>query len=320
VKAVGIHTFGGSEVMEVMDVPEPKVAPDGVLIRGVAAGINPVDWKVREGRLQGGFPHAFPVVLGWDVSGRVERVGAGVHSVNVGDAVMAYCRKHFIGEGTYAELVSVPEEFVVPAPNGSGGLATAAALPLTGLTAYQALVEVLAVADNDTVLIVGAGGGVGTFAIQIAAGRGARVIASASPEKHPYLESLGAAQTVGHITADSVREVTEQLGARPTVVLDVIGGSTLEAALELMAPGGRAVSIVDTGVSEKAAAVAAQGTYVFGRPNRAILRELGQMVDDGSLRIEVSATYALEDAAAAHRAIEEGHTKGKIVLDLTGDQ
>jgi NADPH:quinone reductase-like Zn-dependent oxidoreductase len=320
VKAVGIRGFGGPEVIELMEVSEPKVAPDGVLIRGVAAGVNPIDWKVREGRVAGGFPHVFPVVLGWDVSGRVERVGAAVRSVRVGDEVMAYCRKHFIGEGTYAELVSVPEEFVVPAPNSVRGLAAAAALPLTGLTAYQALVDVLAVTEGDTVAIVGAGGGVGTFAVQIAASRGARVVAFASPAKHPYLESLGATETVGHMTTEGVREVLEQLRERPTVVLDVIGGNALEAALDLMGPGGRAASVADTGVAEKAAAVGSRGTYVFGRPDRATLRELGRMVEEGSLRIEVSATYALEDAAIAHRAIESGHTQGKIVLDLTGVQ
>ena len=248
------------------------------------------------------------------------RTGAAVRSVNVGDEVMAYCRKHFIGEGTYAELVSVPEEFVVPAPTAVRGLASAAALPLTGLTAYQALVDVLAVTEGDTVAIVGAGGGVGTFAVQIAASRGARVVAFASPAKHPYLESLGATETVGHMTAEGVREVLEQLRERPTVVLDVIGGNALEAALELMGPGGRAASVVDTGVSEKAAVVGSRGTYVFGRPDRATLRELGRMVDEGALRIEVSATYALEDAATAHRAIESGHTQGKILLDLTGIQ
>jgi NADPH:quinone reductase-like Zn-dependent oxidoreductase len=318
VKAVGVREFGGAAALEVMDVPEPKVAPDGVLIRGVAAGVNPVDWKVREGRLVGGFPHIFPVVLGWDVLGYVERVGAAVRSVSVGDYVVAYCRKHFIGEGTYAELVSVPEEFVVSAPT-IGGLSNAA-LPLAGLTAHQALVGVLEVNDTDTVAIVGAGGGVGTFAVQIAASRKARVVAVASAEKHPYLESLGATSTLEHLTSGGIGEVIEHLDQRPNVVLDLVGGDSLESALKLLEPGGRVASIADPAVAEKAAVVGAKGTYVFGRPDRATLAELVRMVDAGALRIEVSAVYALEDAAAAHRALEAGHTRGKLVLSLAGSQ
>lgn len=159
-RAIALRDFGGNDRLELTDVEDPKVGPDFVLIRVHGAGLNPVDWKVREGKQEGRFPHVFPVVLGWDAAGVVEEVGPAVTRFAPGDEVFAYCRKHFVGEGTYAEYVSVPEDFVARKPE-TIDFVHAGAVPLAGLTAFQALVEATAVRSGETVLVHGAAGGVG---------------------------------------------------------------------------------------------------------------------------------------------------------------
>ena len=163
-RAIGIREFGGREKLELLDVPEPKVPPDAVKIRIHAAGVNPVDWKLREGRLEPRFLHFFPVVIGWDAAGVVEEVGPGVVEVAPGDEVFAYCRKHFIGEGTYGEFVSVPVTFVAKKPR-TLSFEEAGAFPLTALAAYQALFFGAGLTAGETALVYGAAGGVGSFAV-----------------------------------------------------------------------------------------------------------------------------------------------------------
>jgi NADPH:quinone reductase-like Zn-dependent oxidoreductase len=295
VRAVVIHEFGGRDKLELADVPEPRLLPDGVRIGIRAAGINPVDWKTREGRQQARFPHVFPVVLGWDAAGVVEEVGPAARWFKPGDEVFAYCRKHFIGEGTYAEQVVVPDGFVAHKP-ANLSFEEAGAVPLAALTAYQCLVERLQVKPGETVLIQAAAGGVGHFAVQIAAALGARPIGTASPRNHDFLRELGCVEAIDYHD-----------GELPQVdcALDPIGGETLERTL---AAAGRTISIVQPGEGHQ---------YVYVRPSGAELSDLAHWLVDGRLRVHLEATFPLEQAAGAHERLEEGHVRGKIALTVS---
>ena len=189
-RAVAVTQWGGRERMELLDVEPPPVAPDGVLVRVRAAGLNPVDYKVREGKLAGAFPHHFPVILGWDVAGEVEAVGPAVTWFKPGDAVYGYNRRHDLGFGTYAELTTGPEGYFAHMPRELS-FEEAAALPLAALTAHQAI-ERSGLRGGETFFVPGGAGGVGHLAIQLAVERGARVISSAGPDNQDFLRELGA--------------------------------------------------------------------------------------------------------------------------------
>jgi NADPH:quinone reductase-like Zn-dependent oxidoreductase len=295
VRAVAIREFGGRDRLELADVPEPKLLPDGVRIRIRAAALNPVDWKTREGRLEARFPHVFPVVLGWDAAGVVEEVGVAARWFEPGDEVFAYCRKHFIGEGTYAEQVVVPDGYVCRKP-ANLSFEEAAAVPLAALTAYQCLVERLQVKPGETVLVHAAAGGVGHFAVQIARELGARPIGTASPGNHDFLRELGCVETIDY------RE-----GELPRVdcALDAVGGETLERTL---AVAGRTVSIAEPGPAHG---------YHFVRPSGAELSVLAGWLDQGRVRVQLAATFPLEQTARAHELLEDGHVRGKIALTVS---
>jgi NADPH:quinone reductase-like Zn-dependent oxidoreductase len=303
-----MNQYGGPDVLKLAaDAPEPKVGPDFVLVRAKAAGVNPVDWKVREGNLDGLFQTDFPVVPGWDVAGVVERTGPAVSEFSPGDEVIGYVREDHVGRGTYAELVAAPVRTLGRKP-GRLSWAEAAGLPLAGLTAYQALTKALAVTGDDTVLIHAAAGGVGSFAVQIAHAKGARVIGTASPHNHDYLRELGAEPVAyGDGLADRVRRLTP---GGVTVALDLVGGEALEITPNLLTPTGRWASIIDPSVTERG------GRYVFVRPDPNDLAALASLADDGRLNVTVAKTFPLAEAAEAQRLCAEGHTRGKIVLEI----
>ena len=306
-RAAHITSYGGTEVLQVGELPDPVVGPDSVLVRVRAAGINPVDHKIRAGYLDGAFPSAFPLVLGWDVAGVVEQVGPGVTEHAVGDEVIGYVRKDHVQHGTYAELVAGTPRHFAPKPS-SASFDEAAGLPLAGLTALQSL-EAAGVGRGDAVLVHAAAGGVGTFAVQLAAARGARVLGTASEGNHEYLRSLGAEPLVyGEGLAGRVRE----LAAGPVdVAIDLVGGEALDVSFDLVGDAARVVSVTDA-----ATVLERGGRYVFVRPDAAQLGALSRLVDDGTLRVEVSARFGLDDVAQAHALLEQGHVRGKVVLTL----
>jgi NADPH:quinone reductase-like Zn-dependent oxidoreductase len=310
---MAIDEYGGPEVLHLAELPEPKIGPDVVRIRVHAAGVNPVDTTMRAGGLDAAFPVIFPIVPGWDVAGTVERVGPAVTTVAPGDPVFAYARKHFVGEGTYAELVTVPESSVAHAP-ASIDLEQAAAVPLAGLTAYQALTHGLALAEGDTLLIVGAAGGVGTFAVQIAKARGARVIGTATAPKHDYLRGLGADAAIDYSSADVAAAARELAPPGVAALLDVVGGEALEAALGAVRDGGRVCSIKQPLTDERFSARGIRPRYVFVRPSAEQLEELARMVDGGLLGVHIEQVFGLEQAAEAHERSESGRVTGKLVL------
>jgi NADPH:quinone reductase-like Zn-dependent oxidoreductase len=305
VKAIVYRRYGGPEVLEVADIPEPKVGPDSVLVRVAASSVNPVDWKMREGYLDGAIDVFFPVVPGWDVAGTVEATGPAVPEFSPGDEVIGYVRKDVVKGGTFAEKVAAPVRTLARKPRNLSW-AQAASLPLVGLTAYQALHHALKIGPEDTVLVHAAAGGVGSVAVQLARAAGARVIGTASERNHDYLRSLGAEPVT---YGDGLVERVQAIGA-PTASLDLIGGEALISTYDLGVPASRVASIVDASAAERG------GAYVFVRPDRADLTALVDLVEAGKLTVDVAETYPLERAADAHRRSEEGHVRGKIAVEV----
>jgi NADPH:quinone reductase-like Zn-dependent oxidoreductase len=306
-KAITISSYGGPDVLELTEQPDPLVGPDYVLVRVRAASVNPVDYKIREGYLQGAFPSHLPLIPGWDVAGVVEQVGPAVTEYIPGDEVVGYVRKDTVEHGTYAELVAAHVRHLALRPT-SVSFEQAAALPLAGLTAWQS-VDLAAVGKGDTVLVHAAAGGVGSFAVQIAVHRGARVLGTASERNHDYLRSLGAEPvTYGEGLAERVR------GLAPDgvdAVVDYIGGESLEMSPRVVKNPERIVSVVDA-----ATVKAVGGQYAFVRPDPRHLAELATLVDDGVLRIELARTFPLARAADAQRLVEEGHVRGKVAISV----
>src|SRR5512143_1912250 len=188
-RAVAFQAFGGPETLAVMDLPRPKPAPGEILIRAVAAGVNPVDWKMREGGLSR-LPHAFPIIPGWDVAGVVDELGEGCHRFRKGDRVFAYARKPYLHWGTYAECVAVPEKDAAPMP-ANLLFEEAAGIPCAALTAHQALTRA-GLGSGATLLVLNGSGVVGHFALQLARIAGARSMATAGPRNQEFVLGQGA--------------------------------------------------------------------------------------------------------------------------------
>lgn len=308
-KAISYRRYGGPEVLEYGEVPEPKVGPDQVLVRVRAAAVNPVDWKCREGYLDPLLNTVFPVVTGWDVSGVVVRPGASVVEYEAGDEVIGYVREDLLSLGTFAEYIAAPVRTIARKP-AALSFEEAAGLPLAGLTAYQVLVQILKVKRGDTVLIHAAAGGVGSLGVQIAAHLGARVIGTASERNHAYVRSLGGEPvSYGEGLAERVRGIAPE---GVDAVFDTVGGETLKVSAQLLAPGGRLASIADPDVTEYG------GRYWFVRPDAEDLAKLSQLADQGAVSVHVDKTFPLEQTAEAQRLSQEGRTRGKIVVTVSG--
>lgn len=305
-RAIGIHEFGGRDKLHLLDLPEPKVPPDFVKIQVRAASVNPVDWKLREGRLEPRFPVIFPVVPGWDAAGVVVEVGPAVTEFAPGDEVCAYCRKHFIGEGTYAEYVSVPDAYVARKPE-SLSFEQAAAIPLAGLTAYQALFLSAGLTAGERVLVSAAAGGVGSFAVQLAIDAGAEVIGVASEQHRQRVLELGAYEVIDR-SRDVVAAARELVPEGVDIAFDLYGDERLGDAVS---DGGRLVSIASPPSYSERGIVA---SYVFVRPDGEQLERLAALAEDGRLLVDIAEVLPLEEAARAHELSEGGHVRGKLVL------
>jgi NADPH:quinone reductase-like Zn-dependent oxidoreductase len=306
VRGIAYDRFGDDSVLKLRDdLPEPPVGPDTVLVRVHATGVNPVDIGIREGRLAGAYPHHFPIIPGWDVSGVVEQAGPAVVDFAPGDEVFGYVRRDDVQWGTAADLVPAPQRCLAHKP-GSLSFAEAGALPLAGLTAYQALAEVLDVGEGDRVLVHRAAGGVGFLAVQIAVALGAHVIGTASPKNHGFLRDAGAAEVLDYSAGPASEQLSEQVDA----VLDLVGGPALADAPDQVRDRARIVSVVDPAVRDLG------GRYVFVRPDHHDLEELGRMADAGQLRVPIAKAFPLEQLAEAHRLVAGGHVRGKVVVTL----
>ena len=302
-RAVRQHALGGPEVLSVEEVPTLEPGPTEVLVRVTAAGVNPVDWKTRAG---GGFLREPPFTLGWDAAGVVEAVGFGVTWLEVGERVFGMPR--FPREAAcYAEYVVSPSRQLARVPDDLDDI-EAAAVPLAGLTAWQSLVDTAGVAESSRVLVLGAAGGVGHLAVQIAKARGAWVAGTSSPGKHAFLRELGVDEALDKGEGIAVSDVD--------VVLDAVGGEVGLGALPALRDGGLLVTLSGSAVAplREAAAGRVRVEGILVEPDRAGLEALAGI----GLRPHVEATFPLEEAAAAHRLGEEGRTRGKIVLVVSG--
>jgi NADPH:quinone reductase-like Zn-dependent oxidoreductase len=310
-RAIAVNEWGGRDKLELLELEPPPVAPDGVLLRIKAASLNPVDYKVREGKLADRFPHNFPVIMGWDAAGIVEAVGPAVTWFKPGDKAYGYCRRHNLEYGTYAEYVTVPEGYLAHMPDGLS-FEQAAALPLTGLTAHQGL-EILGLRGGEYLFVNGGAGGVGHMVIQLAVARGARVAATASPANHDFLRELGA-EPFDYADGDlrgRWREYTGGAGA--DAAFDIFGGDGLEQAFSVMRKGGRLVSIAAPPPKRECFEV----QYEFVRPSGYDLGEhITPLVEEGTVRPHLQQTFPLEAAAEAMEVLEGGHVRGKLALTV----
>ena len=270
-KAVCIYGYGGPEVLVYEDAPCPRPRDDEVLIRVHAAGINSIDWKIREGRMRDMIPQTFPLVLGWDVSGAVESVGSGVDRLVVGDEV--FSRPDVSRDGAYGEYIVVKESEVALKPKRIDHV-HAAAMPMAGLTAWQSLYDAARLDADQRVLIHGATGGVGHLAVQLAKWTGAYVIGTAAERNHDFLRALGADRIIDYDT-ERFEDVIEPVD----VVFDTVGGDVQARSWKVLKPGGILVSIVSPPSEEVAAKHGVRQALVMGRADR---MQLSQIADLGN--------------------------------------
>jgi NADPH:quinone reductase-like Zn-dependent oxidoreductase len=299
-KAVRIHEFGDPSVLRYEETPTPEPAEDQILIKVHVAGVNPVDGKIRSGKFPRFHP-TFPAILGRDFSGVIERVGSRVKDWKPGDEVFGmpdYTR------GTYAEYAVATSGEIARKPSGLDHL-HAGAIPVAGLTAWQALFDYGELRAGQRVLIHGAGGGVGHFAVQFALAQGAEVVATASPADVNFVRELGVEKVIDY-KAQRFEDETRAID----LVLDLIGGKTRDRSWQVLKPGGMLVSTL--GEPEPPAGVRGKG--VIGQMKSDQLTEIAARAASGKLRIEVSKIFPLAEARQAHEHMEKEHSQGKTVL------
>jgi NADPH:quinone reductase-like Zn-dependent oxidoreductase len=310
-RTIAEEKFGGPVAL--MDLPTPEIGAGEVLIRVRAAGVNPFDWKVADGELKDELEHRFPLILGFDAAGVVERVGADVTELAESDEVYGYLFKPVVGGGAYAEYVRAPAAIVARKPE-SVRFTEAAALPVPGLTAMN-LVDAVDPGEGETVLIVGATGGVGSYAVQLAARRGARVIATARQANEAFARELGAAETADHTRGNLLDAVRMTHPGGIEAIIDVVSDrDVLSRIAGLVKEGGRVASSVYAADVESLAQRGIKATNVGVHPDARRLEELSRMVDAGQLTVRLERTFPLEGARAALDESRTGHVRGKIVL------
>ncbi len=306
-KAVRIHRFGNSGVLKYEDAPRPAIAPDEVLVKVFACGVNPYDWKIREGLTEQMLPHKLPLIPGWDVAGTVAEKGSMVRRFGEGDAVI--CRPDPRFNGGYAEYVAVKAHELAPAPE-SIPLDNCAGIPLASQAAWVALFEAGELKKGQKVLIHGASGGLGTFAVQFAKLAGAHVIGTASSKNFGLVASLGADEIIDHVTDDFTKKVKGV-----DLVFDTIGGDTQARSFGIIKKGGVLVSSV--GADEKAAAShGVSGRSFILSSNGARLEGISRLVDREEVEVIVQKIFPLAEAKAAQDLSQTGHAAGKIILKI----
>ena len=307
-KAVVIHSYGGREVLVSEKVPVPKITDDEVLIRVHAAGVNPVDWKMRAGYLKEMLPNKFPLILGWDVSGTVAKAGSNVTRLNVGDEV--YALADISRNGAYAEFIAVKADVVALKP-GSLDHVTAASVPLAALTAWQSIFDAADLSERQKILIHAAAGGVGSFAVQLASWKGAHVLGTASARNREFLLGLGAKEVIDYTTTPF-----EDMAVDVDVVLDAMGGDIQERSWKTLVSGGILVSILGPPDENKAAEFSVRGVGVFVQPHAEQLTVIAGLIDNGQVNPVVTEVLPMADVAKAHEMSETEHVRGKIVLEV----
>lgn len=309
-KAAYYDEFGGPKGVKTGELDLAELKEGEVLVKIKAAGVNPVDAVITKGYYKDMMPHSFPIIPGWDLAGAIEKRGHAARRFEEGDEVYAYARRPEVKWGTFAEYIVIPESYLARRPN-SISMEEAAAIPLAGLTAYQALYVAGDLSAGQKLLILGSSGGVGSFGIQLAKARGAEVIGVASNKNHDYMRSLGADHTIDYHDRDIGEAVKDIYPEGVDLIFDCTSGESLQQSLKSLKDSGKLVSILNQGedLDKKI-----DFEFVFVEPNAKQLDHLAKLVDDGKLKVEISRTYSLDESAKALEQIQSLHTTGKIVI------
>ena len=306
-KAIRIHAYGGAENLKYDEVSRPEPQAGQVLIQVYAAGVNPIDWKIREGFFQQVYDYSLPVIAGADVAGVVASVGDGVTTLQPGQAV--YGTADMALSGAYAEYAVGYADAIAPKPKTLDYI-HAASVPIVAITAWQALFDGANLQPEQSVLIHGGAGGVGRYAIQLAKWKRARVIATASAANLDDLRNLGADQAIDYASQPFEQQVKDV-----DVVLDLVGGETQARSWQIIRPGGVLVSTL--GVPESGIPQGIEAVPVFAnlRANSQ-LQQIAQLIDDGQIKASIEQVFELAEAAKAQEVSQHGHPRGKLVLQV----
>lgn len=305
-KAVRIHSYGGPDVLVYEDAPIPEPGTEEVRISVHAAGVNPLDWKVREGSMKG--IHTLPLILGWDVAGVVDTAGSGVTAIKPGDAV--YGLLNMAGNGAYAKYTIAEAKSMAFKPK-TADFVHAAAVPVSCLAAWQSLFDLAHLMAGQTVFIQGATGGVGHYAVQLAKWKGARVIGTTSGDSIDFARELGVDEVIDYQKARFEDKV-----CNVDVVLDLIGGETQKRSWQVVKKGGVLVSTVGISSPEEAAKHGVHGEALRVHPDAQDLTEIASLIDSGKLKPIVADVFPLEEARKAQETVRSGKVHGKVVLKV----
>lgn len=309
-QAIVIEAYGSSDQLIEKEVPIPTIKDNQVLVELHATSINPIDWKLREGYLQENLPFEFPIILGWDAAGIIKNVGTNVTNFQIGDRVFA--RPETTAGGTYAEFTAIDENLLAKMPENLS-FEEAASVPLTGLTAWQCLVDFSDIKSGDNVLIHAGSGGVGNFAIQIAKSFGAYVASTASGKNEKFLEELGVDEFINY-KDENFEEILKDYD----IVLDTMGGKIQEKSFDVLKRGGKLVSIVQPPDEKVAESKGITAGFLWLEPNGKQLAELGKLIKREQVKTNVGHTFPFSQDGLrdAHKLSESHHAKGKIVIKI----
>jgi NADPH:quinone reductase-like Zn-dependent oxidoreductase len=306
-KAIAINEYGKDAVLDYVDLERPEPKAGEVLVKVNVAGVNPADWKVRDGMGES-LGCKFPLILGGDIAGTIAAVGDGVENFQQGDAVYGMTLSTL--SGGYAEYAITTAESIALKPDDLS-FEAAAAIPIAALTAWQAMFVVANLSSEQRILITGASGGVGSMAVQLAKAKGAFVIGTASGKNAQFVRDLGADEFVDY-TKQNFEEIVKDMN----VVFDTIGGDTQEKAFQTLKKGGFLVSSAQTPSVEKAREAGVESAWFFCQRSAEQLVQINQLIDEGKLKIYVETVLPLTEANKALQLSQAGRTRGKIVLQV----
>jgi alcohol dehydrogenase len=310
-KKAQIRKYGGKEVVEVEEnASKPSVSKGHILVEVYAAGVNPIDWKIREGYLRERLPLEFPATLGGDFSGLVAEVGEGVSGFKKGEEVYGHASILRGGSGSFAEFSSADANATAPKPKNISHV-EASALPLVGVSAWQALVDHMSLSKGQRILIHGGAGGIGQIAIQLAKYLGAYVGTTVSAKDIPYIKGLGANESI-----DYKGRPFEELSQNYDAVFDTIGGDIYARSFKALKKGGIIVSMLEQPRSELMEKHGVRAIGQFTQVTRERLSKLIELTEKGVIKVNVDKTFSLEQAGEALIYLQKGHPRGKIVLKV----
>lgn len=305
IQAIRVHQYGGPEELKLEQIARPVPQEGEVLVRVYAAGVNPIDWKIRSGALKNMFPVPLPHIPGRDIAGIVEEVGPGVTAFQTGQAVFGQS-----AQGGYSEYTTASVKTLALKPEKLS-FDEAAAIPVGATTAWQGLFDHGDLQPGQRVLIQGAAGGVGLFTVQFAYWKGAHVIGSASTANVDFVHALGA-ETVIDYTSTAVEKEVHDVD----LVFDTVGSKTLESSLQALKRGGTLVTIAGQPSQEKAQERDIHIDWFSAQVNSDLLRTFARLIDEGQVKVAIAARFPLSEASKAHELSQSGHGRGRIVLHI----